>query len=155
MVRLPPGAQAAEVVHDGHMALRGEQNLVVVLAVDVHQPGPHFPEKAHRGGPGADPGGAAAVGMDVPGDHELAVFGVIAVFRQHPGHVRGNLPENRGNAGLLRPGADDLPGGPLAETGVYGVDEDGLARAGLAGENRKAPGEVHVGLFDHRKVFDI
>ena len=77
-----------------------------------------------------------------------------AVFRQAR-QVRRDRGELRADKGLGGPGADQIPGGPSPQDGPHGVDDNGLARAGLAGEGVEAWAEPDVRLLNDRDILNV
>ena len=56
---------------------------------------------------------------------------------------------------MVRPGADQVPGGPLAQHGADGVNDDGLTRAGLAGQGIEAGPEGDVRPLDDGDILNM
>ena len=93
---------------------------------------------------------------DLAPDQQAAVFlERDAEFPQDGFRLRRNTGEQRRSAGLVGARADQLAGGPLAEHGVNRVDDDRLARAGLAGQHGEARLKIDRGPLDHRDVVDV
>ena len=147
------------------MAGRAQQGEVLALAVDVDQP--LAEPRQDGGGDGApvDPRGAAAPGGDLAREDQrlvpLARFVVQAELGQQGAHL-GGAPRVAGrveredalDARARRAGADELGAGALAEDRAERVDDDRLARAGLAGERVEARPEVEPQPVDDREVAD-
>ena len=57
--------------------------------------------------------------------------------------------------GLGHAGADQFPGGPAPQHGPHGVDDDGFARAGLAGQSVEAGLKGNIRRLYHRDIFNM
>ena len=99
-----------------------------------------------------DPAYILAVQKDIPLDHRLRVVG-HPVFGK-PRKLR-HLCEHGADGGLVCPGADHIPVGPLPQDGGDGVDHNGFARARLAGEHIEAGVERDVRALDNRDILDM
>ena len=139
---------------------------MLALAVDVDQP--LAEPRQDGGGDGApvDARGAAAPGGDLAREDQrlVAVAGGLVVkaeLGQQGAHL-GGAPRVAGrveredalDARARRAGADELGAGALAEDRAERVDDDRLARAGLAGERVEARPEVEPQPVDDREVAD-
>ena len=95
----------------------------------------------------------AAMQKSLPLEQQFSVLRLQAALRQLPKgrHVR----KHRADEGLGRAGADEVPARPLAQHRPHGVDDDALARAGLAGQGVEAPVEGDVRLLDNRDVLNV
>ena len=136
------------------MALLVQQLLAVVLAVDVYQLLAQFPQLGDQQGPPVHPAGVFAVRLDGPLNEQLPVLVGARALLLEPGQG-GQVPEQGGHPGGLAPGADQVPAGALPHDGPNGVDDDGFARAGLAGEDIKPLVKGDVRLGDHRDVLNM
>ena len=159
MVHPPVGGylllQPAEAVHKGHMLFSGKQFLAVPLAVDIDEKGGYLPQQPGGGGAAVDPAAAVAPGVQFPVDHQLALLHRVAQLLHLAGHLLRDAGEKGGDHRPALAAADDAPGGPGPQHRVDGADEDGLARAGLAGKDVEAPLQLDGGLLDHRDIFDV
>ncbi len=63
--------------------------------------------------------------------------------------------ERRFHDRFLAARPDQVRAGTLAERKVQGIDDDGLARAGLAGEHVQPRGEFHAELVDDGKILYV
>ena len=134
------------------MAGRVQQLLSVVLAVDVQQLTPQLPQLGHGHQPPVHPADIPAVPLDLPLEEQLLPRR-DPVFLQpaQPGHAG----EHRVDQGRLRPGADQLPAGPLPQHRTDGVNDDGLARSGLTGQSVEARIELDIGPLDDRDILNV
>ena len=136
------------------MALLVQQLLAVVLAVDVHQLLAQLPQLGHQQGPPVHPAGVFSVRLDGPLNEQLPVLVGARPLLLEPGQ-RGQVPEQGGHPGGLGPGADQVPAGTLPHDGPDGVDDNGFARPGLAGEDVEPLVKGDVRLGDHRDVLNV
>ena len=130
------------------------QALAVVLAVDGQQPGADVPHHRGGGGHAIDAAAALALGIDFAVKQQV-VQGLVAAALQFGADRFGDILEGGPDTGFLRAAAHQLAGGAVAQDRVDGVDQDGLARAGLAGQHIKAGGKFDLGFFDHGNIFDF
>jgi hypothetical protein len=132
-----------------------EQVLELVLTVDLDQGPDHLGDRGHGGHAALELGPAAPLDQDLAGDHDLAVL--VA----HPGGLQGGgdlevvagleaALDQRGRA----PGPDRARVGPPPEQQGEGVDDHGLAGAGLAGEHVEAGRDLEAGIIDDPEVAD-
>ena len=122
----------AEAVQIAQMAFLVQQLLAVVLAVDVHQLPAQLPQLRHQQGPPVHPAGIFPVCLDGTLNEQLPVFvGAHPLFLK-PGQC-GQVLKQGGHTGGCCPGADQIAAGALPHNGPDGVDDNGFARAGLAG----------------------
>jgi hypothetical protein len=145
-----PGEAVQQVALDAG----AEQALELVLAVHLDQRPDDVGDGGHGGHAPLQLRAAAAGGLHLAGDDDLAVLG------GHPGGLqRGGHPGDVGQQAALdqglRPADADRAGvGPLAEQQREGVDHHGLAGAGLAGQHVETRGDLEVGIVDHPEVAD-
>ena len=129
-----------------------QQLLAVVLAVDVQQTAAQLPQLSHGDGPSIQTAGVASVPLDLPLEQQFLPL-VHAVVRQ-PAQGR-QTGEHRRDQGGLGPGADELPAGPLAQHGADGIDNNGLARPRLAGEDIQSAVKADIRRFDDGDIFNV
>ena len=153
LVGLQQAAGLAEAVQIAQVALRVQQLLPVVLAVDVQQLAPQLPKLSHRHRPAVDPAQVLSIAADLPLEQQLLLLRAQAVVLQ-PGQL-GQAGENSGDMGRLGSGADQLPAGPLPQNSADGVDDNGFARASLAGEDVEAPAELDVHRLNDGDILDV
>lgn len=120
--RLAPVAEAPEGIEHGELDLWTEERELFGLAVDVDDAGAELPEPLGGGGCPVDAPGRA------PGEAHGALDRQTVVAGAH----------RRADAGALGAAGDDAPPVPAAEEKVERVDDDGLARAGLPGDDVQA-----------------
>ena len=142
----------AEAVED--LQLRGgeRQLAVLVLAVEGEQALPQALQVGDGGGAAVDVRAGPPVGADAPREHDLLGVGgeqLAALGVQLRGQREAALDVGLGGAGAHDPGA-----GAPAEQQVEGVGEDGLAGAGLAGEDVQPGGQLELGPLDQEEVLD-
>ena len=121
------------------MGRRIEQQLVLVLAVQIDEPGPEIPERAAGHQSAVDGRPAAALRGDLAPDDRFA-----AVGRFEDGLDRGRL--------LSR--SYQVRRSAAADQQADGTDEDGLAGAGFAGEDAEARLEFELERVDDGEVAD-
>ncbi len=131
-----------------------DQRALVMLAVDLDQRGADRLQGLHADRLVVDEGAGAAVGKLHAAQNHLA--GVVeAVFGED---LRGRMAlgdvESRGHLALLRAMAHQARIAAAAERQREGIEQDGFARAGLAGQHREATGEFDIEPFDQDDVTD-
>ena len=124
----------------------------IVLAVDVDELDAQLMQNGNRHQTAVDPADVLAVQMDFALDDG---FGVVldAVFCK-PGQFR-HAREHRPDGGFGGAGTDHVAVGALTQDGRNGVDDDGLTRTGLTGEDVEAPVKGNVRTFDDRNIFNM
>ncbi|MNS80909.1 hypothetical protein D3C72_1146060 [compost metagenome] len=151
--------QARVGVEQVALGVRPQQQLVGVLAVDVHELVAHLAQLGQRGRRAVDERLATAARIDGAAQQHGA-------FAVQAGLVAGQL--TLGQPGVERcvraeGGADACAGAAFAHHAGVGafaehqgqcIDQDGLAGAGLAGEDGKAGGEVEVERIDDDEIAD-
>ena len=98
----------------------------------------------------------APVGADDPPQQHAFVL-VLDRLLGEPG-ARGGIVrdgERRGDFGALRAVPHDFGAGAAAGREQQRIDENGFARAGLAGEHRQSGAELQLDSVDDREVADL
>ena len=119
------------------------QALPGVLPVDLDEVIGQLAQLRHRGHTTVDPGPAAPLRIDHAAQHQAFVATVEARLRQ-PGLHRGRQVEigHHLGAGCAFPHGAGV--GTTAQRQLQGIDQDGLARAGLACEHGEAGAELDL-----------
>ena len=146
---LAPG----EAIEQQELTRRLHEPLMLVLAVELHQRVPQPLQEPHRGGSVIDEHAVPAGPCHLPLDHELAAQQRMAGCLEDPCHraARPRLEESFHHR-RLRAGSDEVGLRTCADDQQEGIDDDGLARARLAGEDVEARAEGHRHLLDDGKV---
>ena len=147
---------AAEAVEQGAMALGVEQAAIVMLAVDFDQPRAGLAQRARGHRHAAGEGAAAAVGLErAAQEQRLARLGLDALLGEQHDAVMVVADLERGRDHRLRlPGADQGAVGARAKRQPERVEQDRLARPGLAGEHAKPGFEIEVERLDQDDIAD-
>ena len=146
-------AMAGKGVEHAAMVGWGEQTVQVKLPLDFHHGLPQTAQGTRRGWFVIDESAAAAIGLDHPAQHQLAVVDLqtqlaqLVKHRVPVGHV-----ENSGNRGLPRATADHVRAGPQADTNTQSVEQDRLARTGLTGECGQSHAQLQIELVDQDEI---
>ena len=125
----------------------------VVLPVYVHE---HGGKLLHLRGchrRAAYAAAALAVGADAPLQNKLIAVRVYLVVGK-PLLSPSEIKHRRDDA-LFRAPAHKLTADPLAEDSTYRVDDDGFARARLAGEHVQPRCKADVSLFNHGYILNV
>ncbi len=125
---------------------RPREALPGVLAVDVHQPFGGLAQLRHGGRAAVDPGAALALRVD--GAAQQQGFVRVEAGLVEPGLQCRRGVEFSADLGAHRAFAHQGGVGAVAQRQLQAVDEDGLARAGFAGEHGEAGAELHA-QFGH------
>jgi hypothetical protein len=115
-----------------------EQRLVGVLAVEVDQSAPRVGQRPDGGQAAVDVGPAAAAGGHHPAEHDLVVA-----------HLEPALDH-----GFVSGGPHEHGIGPAPHQEVDGLDQEGLACAGLTREGGHPRPEHQLEPVDHPEVLD-
>ncbi len=131
-----------------------DQRALVMLAVDFDQRAADRLERLHRDRLVVDESAGAAVGELHPAqDHLAGVF--EAVVGEHRGRRMALRHIEHGrDLALLGAVAHEAGIAAAAERERKGIEQDRLARAGLAGQHRQAPGEFDIEPLDQDDVAD-
>ena len=65
------------------------------------------------------------------------------------------VPGEESSGPVQSAAAHQLPGSPVPQNGVDGINQNGFACAGFAGQHIKAGGEGYFGLFNHGDIFNF
>ena len=141
----------AKAVQIQQVLLLVQQLLAVVLTVDIQQAAAQGAKLGNGDGASVDPADVLAVAVDLPLQKQLPLPGNAQVLPQ-PGR---NVREARADKGHIGPGTDQVPGGPLAQHGADGVDDDGLTGAGFAGQGVEAGPELDVRALDDGDILNV
>ena len=145
--RVEPGVIVQQLAH----GVGAGQALPGVLAVDVHQFIGQGLELAGRGGAAVDPGAAAALMVHLALELQwLSCWRIKAMLLQPLGHRRTHAEFGHDFAARC-PFAHHRGIGASAQHQLQGIDEDGFARAGLAGQHGKPRVQIQIErLHDHK-----
>ena len=160
-VRGRDDGRAREGVEHRELAGRPHQAPVLVLGGEAHQRAGERRHGVARGGLAVDQGPRAALGRHAARDDDLALVlgqlaqaeGRVVVLEPVPealGDREGGLHER-----LARAGADGGRVGGRAGQQAERLGQDRLARAGLPGDGRQAPGRRQLGPLDDHEVADL
>ena len=147
------GADAEHFVQQAQVALLGHQGLVVVLAGQAHPDPAGLAQIGQAAGAAVEPGPAAAAGGDLPAQHHRLFFGQPALAQEGLPRLESALGHRLHHrpVGSLAHQVAVAPG-PHQEG--QGVHQEGLARAGLAGEDREARAQLDGEILDQGEVLD-
>ena len=152
---LPDSAERTGIGAGLHIQQRthsggARQALPGVLAVDVDQMFCGFAQLRHGGRAAVDPGSALALGIHTAAQQQRVVD-IKSGFIQ-PGPDCGRRVELGADFGPRCAFAYQRCVSAMAQSQLQRVDEDGLARAGLAGQHREARAQVDFELGDDHHV---
>ncbi len=137
------------------MASDGQQRLMLVLAVQVHQPVADLLQLRHRRRAAHDAAGRLAACRHLAREEEPAVLDLEAHLLHQPQQVRRTADvEDRVQDRPIRAAAHHLGPGASAQDQVQGVYNDGLARAGFACQYIEARLELQVQAVNNGEVAD-
>jgi hypothetical protein len=118
-----------------------------MLAVDVDQVLGGLAQLRHGGRAAVDPGAALALRVDGAAQQQAVVVALEAGLVQ-PGASDGGVSNSAVTSARVAPSRTSAGIGAVAQRQLQRVDEDGLARAGLAGQHREAGVELELQLGD-------
>ena len=158
VVRRHDGAvvqQSAEMIEQIALHVPAAQRLVEVLAMNVEQQLAERLELGHGHRVAVDEGPRPAIGINNAPEQAVA-FEIEGLFLQPTADGgQGRDVELRCELGTHGAIADELGAAALAKHESKGVDENGLARAGLAGQHGHALGEFEVDAIDDREITNL
>ncbi len=148
-------AVGAECIEQGQLLAAVEQGLVLVLAVDLEQPGSQGAQLADRDRTAVNPCARAALAADHPAQLAGAVF--VEVLGGQPFAQVGarREVERRREFGAFAAVAHHRRVGAPAREQHQRVDEQRLAGAGFARHDGHAGAERHLGFADDREILDV
>lgn len=148
------GAVAGVGIEQGQLAVAGHQRLVLVLAVDFHQPGGQVGQL--RGGHRAavDPGARAAVGANDPAQLALGIVIELVVGQPGQAGVLGRQLEFGRQLGAVGAVADHAAIGAQAGQKAQRIHHQRLAGAGFARDHGHARPEFEFGGADNGEILD-
>ena len=129
-----------------------KQRRGIVLSVDVDELNAKFSQNGHGDKTAVDPADVLAVQVDFPLNDRLGI--VFHAIVGKPVQFR-HIGEHRPDGSLSRSGADHVPVCPFTENRGNGIDDNGFARAGLAGEDGKALVKGNVRALNNRDIFNM
>ena len=129
-----------------------KQLLRVVLPMDLDELDAEPAERGDRDGLAAHAAAVLPVGEDLAGDAELRL--IRDLILREPRQLR-HAGKDGADKRFLRAGADHLAGGPFTQNGRDRVNDNRLARAGLAGEDIEAAVKRDLCLFNDGNIFDV
>jgi hypothetical protein len=140
-----------------HLALRfrGEQELLVVLAVDVSQVRSQIAEQRYRGGTAGDKRSGFASRQHLALDEQFTVLGLETGRLEDSAH-RGGVAhlEDSGDARPFFTRADHLGRGPPAKQKRESIHYDGFSAAGFPRQQIQSRMESHTQSVHHRVALD-
>ncbi len=113
-------------------------------------------QHGHRRGLVVDEDATFASGGDLAAQDDGVLVGIDAIRFERFGDALLGCAfdlEDRRDHGFVGARADDVARGFVAEQQGQGVDENGFAGAGFAGQQVQARGELDRQVIDHRVVF--
>jgi hypothetical protein len=158
--RRPGGAQRSQVqsgkaVQQLPMPARVQKAPVILLAMQFHQRIGQGTQHLARGAAVIDEGGLAAIGHIDPAQDQL-VFRLDPRLVQHgPRRMTGRKIEDGGHFALRRACADQLGTAPPAQHEAQRIEQNRLARPGLASQHVQARLEPKVQPVDDQHVADV
>jgi len=145
----------AEVVEQADVGVAAQQRLVLVLAVDVDQQIPQFLQLLHGGGAAIDVAARAAVAGEDPAQQTFGVRRVVLGGEPARRRGVGADVEVGGNLAALGASADATDVAAVAQRHAQGVDDQGFAGAGLAGNRGHATLELDLQVGDQTVIGDV
>ena len=147
-------AKLPETVQQLALRLGAGERLVRVLAVQVEQQGAHFRELRQCGRPAVDPRATSALRVEHAAQQQLGAG--IELVRREPvtrGILRAEV-EGRRELGTLGAWPQLAQLETIPQQKGKGVEEDRLAGAGLAGQDREPGPELDIQRVDDDEIAD-
>ena len=146
--------EAGEGVEQPAVGRGIDQRALVMLAVNFDQRGADRLQGLHADRLVVDEGAGAAVGQLHPAQDHLAGIVEAVVAEDRRGRMALRHVEHRGDLALLHAVADEAGVAAAAQRQGEGIEQDGFARAGFAGQHRKATGKFDIEPLDQDDVTD-
>ena len=154
IVLLKNSAVLRIIIQNAQMMRRIEQTHRIVLAVDVDQTAAQLPQNGCRGRHPVDAAAAFTLGGDLAAEQQCFRALVAGLFKLIQ-HSRRHLLKGGADHRLCSPGAHQVLRGAVAKDRIDGIDQDGFARTGLAGQHIQPRFKVHLRLLDHGNIFNL
>ena len=137
------------------LGLRAQQRVMRVLAMDVEQEFGGVLQLRQRRRAAVDEGARATAGVDHPAQDQHAVVRRVARLVE-PGHQPRQAVDHEFDRdfGTRRAAAHHAALGAVAQRQRQRVDQDRLARTGLAGEHGEPRREIEFDRFDQQVIAD-
>ena len=149
------GRMLGEGVEDHAMIGRIEEPALLELTLDLDEAVAELAQQAHARRLVIDKGAAAAVGREQAAQHNRLAGAVMPGFAQdRMGRMVLSDRKLGRNSRLLRPGAHQAGLGPPAERQAERVQQDRLARTGLAGQHAQSRAKGERQTIDQHDVAD-
>ncbi len=126
-----------------------------VLAVDIDEILSQFAQHLNRHRAAVDEAARRFVGFDHAPQHAFLIVEELMLLEPFGGGVCWFEREVRGHFGARAAVANDIAVGAVAQHQRQGIDEDGLAGAGLSGQHAEARIECDLKLVHDGEVTDI
>jgi len=151
---LPAGGRQEGVDHR-HLGLGPQQGLMFMLAVQVDEFGAELAQYADGYVAAVVKDGVLALAGKVAAEDEGPVFERYALVVQDGAYagIGGDVEDGLDPEGFAA-AADGVAVGPTSQQGTQGVDENGFAGAGFAGENVEPAGKFDARMFDEGEIGD-
>ena len=134
------------------MPARIDQTAVVMLAVEFDQMRGKIAQQCDADRLVVDESLAAAICLELPShDQRLARFDLDPCLAQQGGRSANQI-EHRSHRGAVLPRAHQPTVGPVAQHQPQRIEQDRLARPGLAGEHAEATGEIQIKRRDQHHI---
>ena len=137
----------------GKVARLVEKLLRIVLAVDADELDAEPLQNGDRDRPAVHAADVFPVGIDLTLDEKLVRIVFDLIFPEP--RKLGNTGKDGADKRTRRAGPDDVTVRPLAENGGNGIDHDGFACAGLAGQHIEAAVKADLRLLDHGDILNV
>ena len=131
-----------------------DQRALVVLAVNLDQRRADRFQGLYADRLIVDEGAGAAVGQLHPAQDHLTGILKAVVAEDHRGRMALWNIEHRGDLALFDAMPDQTSIAASAQRQREGIEQDGFAGAGFAGQHRKATGKLDIEPFDQDDVTD-
>ena len=148
------GAGRGKIVQQAQPGLGLAQDLLLVLAVDLHQPATHLAQHRQRGQRAVEIHPPAAGIRDDPAHDQLRIRGQ-PVRVEEGRHAVGVRPEDGLDDQFLAPAAEQVAARAAAQGEPDGLHQQALAGAGLAGNHVQPGRERQFEFVDQGDVADV
>ena len=136
------------------MAGRVGQCMAVMLAVNAYKAAANIPHHGSGNRHPIQPTAAFSFRRDFAIEQQ-AVFRFVPGLFQLALYLFRDLLKGGPDARFARASPNQIPGDPAAHDCLDGVDQNGLARAGLTGQHIEALIKVDLCFFDHGYIFNL
>ena len=130
-----------------------QQLLSIMLAVNIDQMAPQYPQLRHRNRPPAYPTDIFPIRSDLTLQHQITIL--VRHDSQISAQLGSYMRKQCADKSLVRTGTDQVAGSPLPQNGTHGIDHNGLAGACFTCQRVKSRFKSDLRLFNDGNILNM